>query len=121
MSGIAIAASMIPGSVATFCSCSSDWSSAIASSSSRSANTRAGTRISLRAVAGISQLVSSSRRSSDIEYDVGAPALAGGLEREPVVGDCLYEARRVVRCATHPRVQALIVEPELLEPARHEP
>src|ERR671939_184203 len=74
MSGIAIAASTMPGSVATFWSCSSDLSVRIAASSSASANTRAGTRMSSRAVAGISQRVSSIRTGSDIEHDVPAPA-----------------------------------------------
>jgi len=54
-SGIASAASTIPGSVATFSSCSSERSRSIAASSSRSANTLAGTRMSARAVTGISQ------------------------------------------------------------------
>ena len=45
MSGIASAARVMPGSVATFCNCSSERSLAIAGAS-RSANTRAGTLIS---------------------------------------------------------------------------
>src|SRR5919199_15431 len=97
MSGIAIAASTMPGSVATFCSCSSDLSVRIAASSSASANTRAGTRMSSRAVAGISQRVSSIRTGSDIEHDVPAPAVAVAVELEVVVGDRLDEVARLAR------------------------
>src|ERR671931_179422 len=89
MSGIANAASTIPGSVATFCSCSSDLSAAIASSSSWSANTRAGTRIA--PAAGISQSVSSTCRSSDIEHHLRVPPVAGRLELETMVGDRLHQ------------------------------
>ena len=65
MSGIASAASTIPGSMATFCSCSSDRSPRIASSSTSSANTRAGTRMPGHADAGISQSVGPRRCSTD--------------------------------------------------------
>src|SRR4051795_1594107 len=97
MSGIAIAASTMPGSVATFCSCSSDLSVRIAASRSASANTRAGTRMSWRAGAGISHSVSSIRTGSDIEHDVPAPAVAVTMELEVVVGDRLDEMARLAR------------------------
>src|SRR3954471_21039169 len=97
MSGIAIAASTMPGSVATFCSCSSDLSVRIAASRSASANTRAGTRMSSRAVAGISHSVSSIRTGSDIEHDVPAPAVAVTVELEVVVRDRLDEMARLAR------------------------
>src|SRR3954468_11391943 len=99
MSGIAIAASTMPGSVATFCSCSSDLSVRIAASSSASANTRAGTRMSSRASAGISHSVSSIRTGSDIEHDVPAPAVAVTVELEVVVGDRLDEVARLASAA----------------------
>src|SRR4051812_44319011 len=95
MSGIAIAASTMPGSVATFCSCSSDLSVRIAASSSASAKTRAGTRMSARASAGISHSVSSIRTGSDIEHDVPAPAVAVTVELEVVVGDRLDQVARL--------------------------
>src|SRR4051794_10763372 len=94
MSGIAIAASTIPGSVATFWSCSSERSVRIAASRSASANTRAGTRMSSRASAGISQSVLSMRRGSDIEHDVRAPAVAVTVQLEVVIGDRLDEVAR---------------------------
>src|SRR3954452_5608398 len=97
MSGIAIAASTIPGSVATFCSCSSERSVRIAASRSASANTRAGTRMSSRASARISQSVSSMRTGSDIEHDVPAPAVAVTVPLEGVVGDRLDEMARLAR------------------------
>src|SRR5918911_3323620 len=99
MSGIAIAASTMPGRVATFWSWSSDLSVRIAASSSPSANTRAGTRMSSRASAGISQRVSSIRTGSDIEHDVPAPAVAVTVELEVVVGDRLDEVARLARPA----------------------
>src|SRR3954466_5169148 len=97
MSGIAIAASTMPGSVATFCSCSGDLSVRSAASSSASAKTRAGTRMSSRASAGISHSVSSMRTGSDIEHDVPAPAVAVPVELEVVVGDRLDEVARLAR------------------------
>src|SRR3954466_16247992 len=104
MSGIAIAASTIPGSVATFCSCSSERSVLIAASRPASANTRAGTRMSSRAVAGISQSVSSMRTGSDIEHDVPAPAVAVTVQLEVVVRHCLDEVPRLARApCDHPR------------------
>src|SRR3954453_7198034 len=95
MSGIAIAASTMPGSVATFCSCSSERSVRIAASRSASANTRAGTRMSSRADAGISQRLSSIRTGSDIEHDVPAPAVAVTVQFEVVVGHGLDEVARL--------------------------
>src|SRR3954449_2892092 len=97
MSGIAIAASTMPGSVATFCSCSSDRSVRIAASSSASAKTRAGTRMSSRAAAGISQRVSSIRTGSDIEHDVPAPAVAVTVQLEVVIRDGLDEMALLAR------------------------
>src|SRR4051795_3671295 len=99
MSGIAIAASTMPGSVATFCSCSSDLSVRIAASRSASANTRAGTRMSSRAAARISHSVSSMRTGSDIEDDVPAPAVAVTVQLEVVVGDRLDEVARLARAS----------------------
>src|SRR5206468_12354833 len=111
MSGMARAASTTPGSVATFWSCSSERSVAIASSSSASANTRAGTRMSARAEAGISQRVSSIRRGSDIEDHGRGPAAAvGGLERQAVVGHGLDQVRRVGAPGVDLRPQAVLVE-----------
>src|ERR687890_1955393 len=103
MSGIAIAASTMPGRVATFCSCSSERSVRMASSRSASANTRAGTRMSPRALAGISHSVSSIRRGagagprSDIEHDVPAPAVGVTAKLEVVVGDGLDEVAGLVK------------------------
>src|ERR1044072_9458435 len=103
MSGMASAASTIPGSVATLRSCSSDLSAAIAARISSSAKTRAGTRISPSA--GISQSVSSSRRRSDNEPRLRAPALAGRLELEAMVGDRLHERPRLGDPAAHGRFE----------------
>src|SRR5919198_920435 len=98
MSGIAIAASTMPGSVATLWSCSSERSVRIAWSSSSSANTRAGTRMSSRALAGISHRVSSIRTGrSDIEHHVPAPAVGITVQLEIVVGDRLDEVARLGR------------------------
>src|ERR671934_250466 len=91
MSGIAIAASTIPGSVATFWSCSSDRSARSAARSSSSANTRAGTRMSARAVAGISYSVSSMGRGSDIEHDARLPHGTLLRESQPMIGRRLHE------------------------------
>src|SRR5919199_3152207 len=85
MSGMAYAAPTTPGSVATFCSCSSELSWRIAPSSSSSANTRAGTRMSGRASAGISYVVVSIQRPSNIEHNRCKPTAAALLERQPVV------------------------------------
>src|SRR3954464_6221748 len=102
MSGMAIAASTIPGSVATFWSCSSEWSVRIAGGRSSAAKPRGGTRMSARAPAGISQRVSSIRTGSDIEHDVPAPAVAVTVQLEVVVGHGLDE---VARLAGAPRAR----------------
>src|SRR6266576_2970466 len=88
---MASAASTMPGSVATLHSCSSEPSSRIASTSSASANTHAGTRMLSRAVGGTSHVTSSSMRSSYIEDNRRTPAVARGLEGQAVVGDRLDE------------------------------
>src|SRR5919199_2979607 len=113
MSGIAIAAPTIPGSVATFCSCSSDESRSIACSSSSSANSRAGTRISGRASRGISHVTSSMRckRGLDIENDASVPRLAASRELESVIGRGL-DQRLDLRSAT-PQANASVVAVEL--------
>src|SRR5262245_3279021 len=111
MSGIASAASTIPGSVATLRSWSSDLSAAIASRICSSANTRAGTRISPSA--GISQSVSSTFRSSDIEHHLRAPSFAGRLELEAMVGDGLHQRSRLGHASPHDRVQGGAVELEV--------
>src|SRR5919204_2968635 len=111
MSGIAYAASTIPGSVATFRSCSSDASSRIASSSSASANTRAGTRISPSW--GSSQSVSSSCRSSDIEDDPSVPGIAAALELEPVVRHRFDERPRVAGPPAHRSLEARVGDDEI--------
>src|SRR5438045_4104807 len=91
MSGIAIAASTMPGSVATFCSCSSERSARIAKRISSSAKTRAGTRMSARASAGISYSASSIQRGSDIEDDARSPDAVVAFESQPVVGRRLHD------------------------------
>src|ERR671934_760768 len=101
MSGIASAASTMPGRVATFWSCSRERSVRMAARSSSSAKTRAGTRMSGRASAGISQTVSSIRRSSDIEDEPSLPDAVPLGELEPVVGHGLHERRRAPDPAAH--------------------
>src|SRR3954468_20224169 len=135
---MASAASTMPGSVATLHSCSSEPSSRIASTSSASANTRAGTRMSSRAVGGTSHVTSSSMRSSDTDHHRGAPAAVGAVEGQAVVGDRLDEVRRAPGAgdelaaqggvAEVDRVRArgdqpvlLGEEDELLEPCREQP
>src|SRR3954447_13094614 len=129
MSGIAIAASTIPGSVATFCSCSSEWSVRIAASRSASAKTRAGTRMSSRASAGISHSVSSIRTGSDIEHDVRAPAVAVAVQLEVVVGHGLDEVARLARAPddhggdrvlAHDEVARLVGDHPLVPREKHE-
>src|SRR5919198_4652496 len=120
MSGIASAASTTPGSVATSCSCSSERSLAIASSSSASANTRAGTRMSGRASAGISHRNSSICLSSDIEHHPSLPASVGSLEAEPVIGDSLDEVGRMTLPALHRRPQPVLAELEPPESLEHQ-
>src|SRR5919197_1584016 len=132
MSGIASAASTIPGSVATFCSCSSERSRTIAAGSSSSANTRAGTRMSGRASAGISYSVSSMRRGSDIEHDPSVPHAVLACELQAVIRRRLDERVDTTtppderRCEPQPlcalRHEALRVgeEDQLLEPGDEE-
>src|SRR6266511_228444 len=120
MSGIASAASTIPGRVATFWSCWSEWSPSIAASSSSSAKTRAGTRMSGRASLGISHSVSSMRRSSDIEHDPGTPAAVEGLELEPVVRDRLDEWGRGAAAALDHSPRLGWMQLDLGQPAGHE-
>src|SRR4051812_21758960 len=127
MSGIASAASTMPGRVATFCSCSSERSVRIASSSSASANTRAGTRMSSRALAGISHRVSSMRsgagagRRSDIEHDVPAPAVAVTPKLEVVVGHGLDEMARLVDPADDHPGDCVLADDEVADVVGHEP
>src|SRR5918999_3931386 len=121
MSGMAIAASTTPGSVATFWSCSSDRSVEIASSSSSLANTRAGTSMSSRDSAGISQSVSPTRRSSDIEPQPGTPPVALALEREPVVGHRLHQMRRLAPPSLDDRLHAPFLERDVTRPFRDQP
>src|SRR5215204_7768188 len=115
---MARAAPTMPGSVATFCSCSSDRSLRIACSRSSSAKTRAGTRMSARASRGISQTASSTRRSSDIEHDPCQPAVCALREREPVVGHGLDQWRRRSYVAFDDRV--LRHEVDVRNALRHE-
>src|ERR671910_3542353 len=128
MSGIAIAASTTPGSVATFSSCSSERSSRIASRISRFANTRAGTRMSPRAVTGISHSVSSSDLrfvigapgSSDVEDDPGAPGLVVLVHLQPMVGDGLHEMGRGCSRAAHRRIELIARQVERIDPLGNE-
>src|SRR2546423_1112486 len=120
MSGIASAAPTMPGSVATFWSCSSELSCEIASISSASAKIRAGTRMSARAEAGISHSVSSTRCSSDIENDACPEATALLLELEPMVGHGLHERRRLARDAVDGRGEARLLHGQLAHAFRDE-
>src|SRR5215471_11253065 len=104
MSGIAIAAPTTPGSVATFSSCSSEWSPPISSRISASAKIRAGTRMSSREELGISHVVSSIRCRSDIENDEPAPDPVLRSEAKTVERHGLDERSRLAdvtaeRCA----------------------
>src|SRR5215210_452765 len=127
MSGIAIAASTIPGRVATFWSCSSERSVRNAASRSSSANTRAGTRMSSRASAGISQSVSSTRAGagaggrSDIEDDVPAPALAVTPKLEVVVRDRLDEVTRLAEAPDDDRGHGVLADDEVAHLVGDEP
>src|SRR5216117_2357442 len=114
MSGIASAAPTIPGSVATFWSCSSEVSRAIDSSSSRSAKILAGTRMSGRAEAGISQSVSSIWCSSDVENDARVPAIVRLSQLEVMVGDGLHDRGGRRAHAGHRRLQLRVGQHELL-------
>src|SRR5919106_2010250 len=120
MSGIASAASTIPGSVATFWSCSSERSCAIAASSSSSAKTRAGTRMSPRASGGIPQSVSSMRVMSDIEHDLRPPDTAVAGKFEAMVRHCFHEVRRTATVAGGdcPKTRAVKLQP--FQPLRDE-
>src|SRR5919204_6228666 len=109
MSGIAYAASTMPGSVATFRSWSSEWSIRIAARISSSAKTRAGTRIAPSC--GSSQSVSSRREGSDVENDVCTPSPFLVLERQAVVGRRLHERVDRADGAVEPRVERCIGEP----------
>src|SRR4051794_25103074 len=126
MSGIASAASTIPGRVATFWSCSSERSVRIASSSSWSANTRAGTRMSSRALAGISHRVSSMRSGagagprSDIEHDVPAPAVAVTPKLEVVVRHGLDEVARLVQAPDDHARDRVLADDEVPHVVRHQ-
>src|SRR6185436_2414177 len=120
MSGIANAASTIPGSVATFCSCSSARSVRIAFSSSADAKIRAGTRMSSRASAGISQRVSSIRTGSDIEDDVAAPSVAVTVQLEIVVGHGLDEMARLARPPDDDRGHGVLADDEVARLVGHE-
>src|SRR3954449_3737160 len=121
MSGIAIAASTMPGSVATFCSCSSERSVRIAASRSASANTRAGTRMSARALAGISHSVSSIRTGSDIEHDVPAPAVAVTVQLEVVVRHRLDEVAGLARAPDDDGADRVLADDEVARLVGHEP
>src|SRR5215211_3383508 len=116
MSGIASAAPTTPGKVATFWSCSSERSPWIASSSSGSANTRAGTSMSPRSLAGISQSVSSilRRRPSDVEDDPRAPAITVLPHLKPMVGHRLDEVRWGRQAAADGRFDTRLREIEAL-------
>src|SRR5215211_3967410 len=141
MSGIASAASTTPGSVATFWSCSSERSERIASSSSGSANTRAGTRISARSLAGISQSVSSTWRiciplcvsvgkaraglesvaasyplwaGLDVKHDPRAPSLVLLRHLESMVCHRLDQMRWSGESAADSRLEALLRQIEAL-------
>src|SRR5919204_1849225 len=122
MSGIASDAWTIPGSVATFASCSSERSRWIADRSSKSANTRAGTRMSGRALAGISQSSSSIRRigSSDIEHHRSSVPGVRRLERQPVVGHRLDDRRGLSVMTLDHRLEGVRAELELPERNRLE-
>src|SRR5919204_3547312 len=120
MSGIASAASTIPGSVATFWSCSSERSRTIAESSSSSANTRAGTRMSGRASAGISYSVSSMRRGSDIEHDPSVPHAVLACEVEAVIRRRLDERLDTTTPPDERRCERRSAEPQPLCALRHE-
>src|SRR5437867_12709459 len=115
MSGMASAASTTPGRVATFWSCSRDVSFAIASSNSLSANTRAGTRMSSRWAAAISQTTSPTRRRSDVENDPGSEAIGLLAELETMVGDGFHQRHRPPAAAAHDGPQRLVAEDELVE------
>src|SRR5215203_4498677 len=117
---MASAASTMPGRVATFCTCSSERSLSIAARSSRSAKIRAGTRMSARALAGISQTISSTWTRSDIEHQPREPAFSVLPQLETVVGDRLDEVRGLVGPSRDRRAQILLAELECRYPFGHE-
>src|SRR5437763_4446888 len=118
---MASAASTIPGSVATLHSCSSELSPRIASTSSASAKTRAGRRMSERALAGTAQLKSSTRCRSDIEHHRGPPLPSlARFEREAVEGHGLDEVRRAATARDQPAAQARLAELEVARRRRDE-
>src|SRR5215218_8106749 len=120
MSGIAYAASTIPGSVATFWSCSSERSATIASSSGPLANTRAGTRMSGLASAGISNSVSSTRRSSNVQDDMRSGPASLSDELQAMVRDRLDDRTRGSAPAAHDRSELAGLEAQLLRRVRNE-
>src|SRR5437588_12135312 len=101
----------MPGSVATFCSCSSERSARTAARISSSANTRAGTRMSDRAEAGISYSVSSMRCRSDIQDDSSVPDAVLACEAKIVVGRRLDEWLELRAPADQRRVHGVRGEP----------
>src|SRR5438093_6902211 len=124
MSGIASATSTMPGNVATFWSCSSERSFEMASINSRSAKTLAGTRMSLRAAAGISHCVSLMRFSSilvsDIDHQVRLPVTLGLLEAQPVVCNRFDEMRRLAAIAQNHASDRVWTKLQINQPHRYE-
>src|SRR5215212_6938851 len=123
MSGIAMAACTIPGSVATFCSCTRLSSPSIALSSSRSANTRAGTCASARPSLSSHSSGSISRSSMSLLYvedRPGHPAAVARLEGQPVVRHGLDEMRRLATAAPHVGAYAFGLESQLGDVDRDE-
>ena len=106
-----------------FASCSSERSSLIASSSSASANSRAGTRIPEIAPRGISHRYSSRRfsGSSDIEHHHGTVPATRGFELKPVIRDRFDEWRGVGQDAPHRSPRAVGAQLERLDLRCHEP
>src|SRR5947199_6853163 len=121
---MASAAPLTPGSVATFWIWSSEWSEAICSIRSRSANTRAGTRMSARASGESSHTTSStwrkplmvSARSSDIEDHRSPVPLRRGLEGQAVIGGALDQM-----AGPGPGEGDLARQPPLAQLNRHDP
>src|ERR1700757_576698 len=128
MSGMARAAPVMPGSVATLRSCSSERSAATSPISSRSANTRAGTRISGWASGAISQVTSSTWTKpatwwdapSDIEDHRGLITVGAALKRKPVIRHPLDDATRTSAVEADGRPQPRPSELEPLDAVRHQ-
>src|SRR5579885_3329824 len=118
---MASAAPTTPGRVATFSSWASEPSRSIASNSTSSAKTRAGTRMSSRAEAGTSQTTSPIRSALDIEDHPCPPAAGRRLEGEPMPGHGLDEAARRAAVAAHHGAQPAVLEAKLDQPLRDEP